>query len=311
MADANKGRDFLQSTAQERPRTVNAIQLLPELLHVYRNGYLSGETTGWPNLDQFYTVALGQITTITGYPNSGKSQFMDALALNLARRGWCGTFCSLENLPAFMHTEKLLKQYLGKPFREGIHARMTEAEVQEAAHDICDWFSFVVPGEKKPNPSLYDVLEIIEDDFKERGLWKLPGAKLFAVIDPWNELEHFRPSGVSLTEYIGHSLSVLRQWTRQHLVHLFVVAHPAKQLKGRDTGSLPTVTPDMISDSAHFWNKSDNCITVEQDSGASMSREVNIHVQKVRFAHIGQKGMAKLLFDNVSGRYSPKLEAVK
>jgi twinkle protein len=62
-------------------------------------------------------------------------------------------------------------------------------------------------------------------------------------------------------------------------------------------------TPHDIADSAHFWNKSDNCITVWRDQ-AEGSQGVDIHVQKVRFKHIGRIGVETLLYDRVTGRYN-------
>lgn len=302
MADASKGREFLQGKMDERPRTLSPIELREELLHVHRVGYGRGDRAGWSQVDRHFTVAPGQVTTITGYPNSGKSQFMDSLALNLARQGWRFCFCSLENIPIVLHVEKLIKQYIGKPVREGLSTRMSEDEMIEAAVDMADWFNFILPAEKKPNPSLHDVMEVIEQNFKQRELWGAKESKMAAVIDPWNELEHFRPRGMSLTEYIGESLSLLRQWSRQTRIHVFIIAHPAKQPRLRDSGKLPVPTPDMISDSAHFWNKSDNCISVAlQDEHNSPA--VDIHVQKIRFSHIGHRGMVTLNFDRISGRY--------
>lgn len=302
MANADKGAAFLDQSAQRRPSVADSYDVIPQLLDVYKNGFGHGDSTGWRTLNQFYTVAPGQITTITGYPNSGKSQFTDALALNLAKQGWRFCFCSLENLPVVLHVEKLIRQYIGKPTREGPNPRMSEDELQEAAVDMADWFKFIVPSEIKPNPSLLDVMVAIEENFTQRELWRLPGGKLAAVIDPWNELEHFRPQGMMLTEYIGESLSRLRQWTRTNMLHLFIVAHPAKQLRHRDSAKLPVVTPDMISDSAHFWNKSDNCITVAQQEEPD-THKVDIHVQKVRFSHIGRRGVVTLNYDKISGRY--------
>ena len=292
-----------------RPRAVGISELKSELHEIWKHGMGRGDATGWPCLDAHYSVARGQLTTITGYPNSGKSQFLDALALNLARQGWRFCFCSLENIPVSLHAEKLLKQYANKPVRPGLTEPITEDEISEALDEMRLWFSFLVPTEQKPNPSLLDVLDAIEYNFRERGIWGDKEAKLAAVIDPWNELEHFRPSGMSLTEHVGESLSMLRQWARQKMLHLFIVAHPSKQYRNRETTKLPVATPDMISDSAHFWNKSDNCITVALQDEHN-SPQVDIHVQKIRFSHIGKRGMATLKYDVVTGRYSDEQTGV-
>src|SRR5690606_5146524 len=114
-----------------------------------------------------------------------------------------------------------------------------------------------------------------------------------------------RPHGMSLTEYVGSSLSIIRQWARQQLMHVFIVGHPAKQYRNRDTAKLPVATPDMISDSAHFWNKSDICVTVAL-TDEHRSQEVESHMQKMRRAHLGQRGVATLIFDRTTGRYHEK-----
>lgn len=302
MADPDKGKRFLDAKREARPRAVGIAETKAELWEIWKNGMGRGDKTGWLSLDPHYSVARGQLTTITGYPNSGKSALMDALALNLARQGWRFCFCSLENIPVSLHAEKLVKQYTNKPLRAGPTEPMTEDEITEALDDMREWFSFLVPTEHKPNPGLHDVLDAMEDNFKARELWGDPEVKLAAVIDPWNELEHFRPTGMSLTEHVGESLSMLRQWARQKMLHLFIIAHPAKQYRNRETTKLPVATPDMISDSAHFWNKSDNCITVALQDEHN-SPQVDIHIQKIRFAHIGKRGMVTLRYDVVTGRY--------
>jgi len=296
------------SAEVDLPWVVSPADVLDEIVAVHENGLGKGDAAGWPSVDKLLSIAPGQLTTITGYPNSGKSQWLDALALNLARQGWKFVFCSLENIPVFLHVEKLAKQLVGKPVRHGPTDRMSAAELRDAVGLLSQWFRFVHPASKKPNPSLQDVLDVIEAEFRIQGLEK--GAKRACVIDPWNELEHVRPQGMSLTEYIGSSLSILRQWARQNMLHVFLVGHPAKQYRNRDTAKLPVATPDMISDSAHFWNKSDICITVAL-TDEHRSAEVDIHVQKMRFAHIGQRGVATLNYDKVTGRYmEPRAELV-
>ena len=310
MAKKEPPQSELDRLARERPKRANTYDLLPEALRIYREGIGRGDLTGWPKLDEFFTVAAAQLTIVYGYPHSGKSQFVDALALNLARQGWKMVFCSLENMPARLHVEKLAMQYLGKPLREGRNARATEDELVEACTDMADWFEFISPSEEKPMPSLLDVVESVEESFKERGKWKNEEAKLACVIDPWNEIEHIRPRGMLLSEYIGESLSHLRQWSRQSGVHLFIVAHPSKQYADRQTGKRASLSPDMIADSAHFWNKADNILAVERDDDAAFP-VTRIHVQKVRFAHIGHRGQIELTYDRVCGRYSQAQEVGK
>jgi twinkle protein len=121
------------------------------------------------------------------------------------------------------------------------------------------------------------------------------------VVDPWNQLEHHRPAGMTETEYVSQTLTWVIDWVREMNCHLWLVAHPSKLQRGKD-GKLPVPTPHDVAGSAHFWNKSDNCICVHRDQNEG-SAAVDIRVQKIRFRHIGHVGMATLIYEKVSGQY--------
>lgn len=49
-------------------------------------------------LNYFYQVVPGELTIVTGVPNSGKSEWIDALLCNLNEiAGWKFALCSMEN----------------------------------------------------------------------------------------------------------------------------------------------------------------------------------------------------------------------
>ncbi|KAI3783161.1 hypothetical protein L2E82_13225 [Cichorium intybus] len=57
-----------------------------------------GISTGWKALDDLYNVVPGELTLVTGVPNSGKSEWIDALVCNLNENvGWKFALCSMEN----------------------------------------------------------------------------------------------------------------------------------------------------------------------------------------------------------------------
>jgi twinkle protein len=107
-----------------------------------------------------------------------------------------------------------------------------------------------------------------------------------------------------MTEYVSETLSQVIDLVREYNMHLWLVAHPAKMRKDKD-GKYPIPTPHDIADSAHFWNKADNCITVWRDQ-VEGSKEVDIHVQKVRWKHIGRIGATRLVYDRLTGQYREK-----
>jgi twinkle protein len=98
-----------------------------QVLDLYRNGRQRGLSTGWPSLDQYMVICGGRLSVVTGIPNSGKSEFVDALMVNLATRcGWNFAVCSFENPPE-EHIAKFAEKYLGIPFWDGPTRRMSES----------------------------------------------------------------------------------------------------------------------------------------------------------------------------------------
>lgn len=295
MASVDRGVSVLDAGLATRPRIITPQSLLGELRGVWQAGLPGGDKTGWPSLDKHYTVAPGQFTVVTGWPSSGKSEWLDALLVNLSHQGWRFAMFSPENMPVVLHLAKLMEKLAGKPFGNGPTPRLTLDELGEFADDLQSRFAFMesVSG----GLTAQAVMETAEKVFAgfdtgtHRGL----------VIDPWNELEHWRPSGLSETEYVSMTLSAIRQWARAKKVHVWIVAHPQKMRK--ENGQLPIPRPDMISGSQHWWNKADNAITVWRDFEKLDSAEVDIYVQKVRFKHIGRPGFITLNYDRITGRY--------
>ena len=84
-------------------------------------------------------------------------------------------------------------------------------------------------------------------------------------------------------------------------MHVWIVAHPTKMYK-TNNGKYPVPTPYDISGSAHFRNKADNCITIWRDL-EDEHKQVEIHVQKIRFREVGKIGQKNLGFNVTTGRY--------
>jgi twinkle protein len=263
-----------------------------------RGGIPRGDLTGWHELDQFYTVGGGQWTLITGIPGMGKSEFVDALNINLAERGdWSFSIFSPENFPVAAHVAKLIEKRTRKPFNVGPTPRMTTTDYTAAAAWVMSKFTWIAQAEQAP-------LDILSTGLA----YGRKGSKHGIVIDPWNALDHYdaewRPPGMTETEYVSSTLSriggMLRDPNNAN-VHLWVIAHPAKLYRGND-GKYPLPTGYDISGSAHWFNKADNILVINRDKNQN-TQDVEIYAQKIRFKNIGRVGMATLKYDRVTGRY--------
>jgi len=268
--------------------------------HRYYHGVACGLSTGWVGVDAFFTIEPGQLTVVTGIPGHGKSEWLDALILNLAEaHEWTFAICSPENAPVEQHVEKLLEKALGSPFRVGPSSRMTPTELQQGLTWLQKYVTFIMPTDALTITALLDRATILVRRQGIRGL----------IIDPFNEFDHTRAKGETETEYIGSILGTLKRWARQWQVHVFLVAHPQKLYRKED-GTYPVPTPWDINGSANFRNKADNCLTIWRNE-AEPAEPVQVHVQKVRFKHIGRIGMALLDWTRLTGRYTDSLQSTE
>lgn len=272
-----------------------------DFVRMYEEGVPNGFTTGWESVDQHWRVQPGQLLIVTGIPGHGKSEWVDALCCNLAEtHGWRTAFYSPENQPTRLHMMKLAEKRIGKPFNPGIHPRMTPQERDSAMDWIKGHFFWVMPEQ----PNLAEIMD------KAKALVMRHGVRVL-VIDPWNEVEHSRPQGMTEAEYVSDSLRRLRNFARKHEILMVVVAHP-KLLEKRGDGTYPVPTPYDISGGAMWRNKADNVVAVYAPDITDQRGAIEVHVQKVKFKLFGRVGKVDMRWDSVCGRYHevPTLNSV-
>jgi twinkle protein len=192
----------------------------------------------------------------------------------MALRHHCQTvFASFEQVPQRDHRRFLRTWHGAKPV---VH--QTPEEIDKADAWINRHFLFVAPGDDD-EPTLEWVLERLSSAVVRYG------AKL-CIIDPWNELSHERPGDMSMTDYIGHALRVLKRFARKHSAHVIIVAHPAKMRRNQDS-RFPMPCLYDISDSAHWKNRCDVGVIVHRET----EQTTLVRIEKVRYHdEIGRPG---------------------
>ncbi|KAK4488077.1 hypothetical protein RD792_003819 [Penstemon davidsonii] len=268
-------------------------------------GFELGVSTGWKALNELYNVVPGELTIVTGVPNSGKSEWIDALLVNLNHSvGWKFALCSMEN-KVREHARKLLEKHVKKPFFDiryaGSVERMSIEEFEQGKKWLSDSFA-LIRCENDCLPSINWVLELARIAVLRHGVNGL-------VIDPYNELDHQRPPNQTETEYVSQMLTKIKRFAQHHSCHVWFVAHP-RQLQNW-IGGPPNLYD--ISGSAHFINKCDNGIVVHRnrDPEAGPMDIVQVCVRKVRNKVIGTIGDAYLTYNRVTGEYMDIDEATK
>ncbi|KAC9625041.1 hypothetical protein E3N88_45529 [Mikania micrantha] len=223
-----------------------------------------GISTGWKALDDLYNVVPGELTVVTGVPNSGKVR---------------------------EHARKLLEKHLQKPFfdvRYGKNVEKMSLEELEAGKQWLTDSFHLIRCENDSLPSVKWVLDLAKAAVLRYGVNGL-------VIDPYNELDHQRPSNHTETEYVSHMLTSIKRFAQHHSCHVWFVAHP-RQLQ-QWNGKPPNLYD--ISGSAHFINKCDNGIVIHRnrDPDAGAMDLVQVCVRKVRNKVSGTIGDAFLEYN--------------
>lgn len=260
---------------------------------IFEQGLRPGVTIGHPNFDRLCSFETKRICVVTGIPSSGKSEFIDEIVERLnVLYGWRAAYFSPENAPLAYHATKLIEKFTGKHFSR---ATLTHGEYKQAKEHLEADFSFIAPDE---NFTIENILN------KAKYLVRKRGIKIL-VIDPYNRLED-ESNGQNETKYIKELLSKLTRFAQRNDVLVVLMAHPTKLHKNKD-GVIEPPTLYDISGSAHFFNMADFGIVVHRDYVAN---NVEVHVAKVKFKHLGKKGVAIFKYNLDNGRYAPADETL-
>ena len=255
---------------------------------LFEHGMQKGVTIGHDNFDRLCSFEPKRLCIVTGIPGSGKSEFIDEIAERLNMRyGWRFAYFSPENAPLAYHASKLIEKFTGKKFGK---ETLTFGEYRQVKEHLEQNFFFIAPKQD------YRVETILE---RAKFLVRRKGIKAL-VIDPYNRLED-ESEGQNETKYISRLLDKLTNFAQMNDILIILMAHPTKQPKNKD-GIIEAPTLYDISGSANFFNKADFGIVVHRNR---LENTVEVHIQKVKFRHLGECGTALFKYNLNNGRYTP------
>ena len=263
----------------------------------------AGLSTGWMAVDPHYLISSSEVTVVTGVPNMGKSEWMDALMINMIQLyDWQFGIFSAENFPVKHHLLKLLSKFVDKPFWG--EEKMSEDIARSSMKVLNDHIKFI--GTQEDNVTIESILEQAKVLTYRYGLNGL-------IIDPWNTIEHKYGDGENETNYISRVLSQISAFAKLYELHIWIVAHPRKM--DNDANRKPVVpTPYDISGSANWFNKCDNAITIHRHKDEEEDY-AGVHVHKIRFQYKNGKpnhgNPAKLKYNIKNGKYYEYIEEFK
>lgn len=238
----------------------------------------------------------GRLIVVTGYPGAGKSSWVRAVKIHTIaneERRWA--VFSPEMQPWEQYVAECAEVWLGKTMwpTEG-YPRLSRFDIEQAE----DWFAgrlmMVVCDAERQKPTLDWLIERGEAMVQRFGVTDY-------LIDPWNQVDHGRPIGVTETEFIGDSLQRLASFGSRYGCNVWVNVHPAKPMPSKDGKRGGAPGPYDCHGSSHWFNRADVGITVHSPADG----QAEVHRWKARFKRRwgGKTTVAALDFDPVLGRY--------
>lgn len=221
------------------------------------------------------------------------SNFIDQIMIRLAaRHGWKFGVFSPESAPVELHAISLIQKYVGHTFAG--KNKMTPVQKDAAKKFVNENFWFMKFSE----------IELTIDGIldKARELVLRCGINGL-VIDPFNYIEFNMAPGETETQYISKVLTKIKNFCEENNVHIWLVAHPTKIAKDRNTKEYEVPNLYSISGSANFFNKTYNGFTTYRHYQTGV---IQVFVQKVKFFFVGQVGVSSFVYDKegVTGRYA-------
>jgi twinkle protein len=289
------GAAFVRDLATNaRPFPVNGIfdasDFFSQLDDFIANGDQRGLSTGIKSLDEWFTIRPAEYTIVTGYPGSGKSEFVDQIMVNMAElHKWKWGVASFEN-DSYEHIAKLIEKHmLGSLYK---NPKMSPANYAKGKIWVQEHFKFILKDIEEGSPSMEWVIEKMTIANRQFGLNGF-------VVDPWNMLSAERGM-MSETDHAADCLRKLRGFVKKTRAHVFLVCHPKVTMRNKD-GNFPVPTLHDIAGGKNFFAMTDNGISIArlQDEDA-----VDVYVRKIRSRATGKAGgVLKLNWDPRYGRY--------
>lgn len=267
------------------------------VLDQFKKGSQVGEVTGMPFLDNNLKIRPGFFYTVTGWPSSGKSEFVMNLALLQAQNNRRKiAFYSPESYPVESFIATMAHCYLGKATDKHYLNCCSTEEFIEALDFLHEWV-FLLSYEDTP-----DHLTVLEDF---RTLKAAYNCKIF-VLDPFNSLTgDDEAGGGNMAVQLKDVLNKFVLFTHAERVIFFCIEHPKTPRDHEDVKRVPG--PYQLFGGSMWWNKSDCVFAVHsvRDSITSQyTGDVIIKVWKMKNQKLnGSPGEVSAYFDIKTNRY--------
>ena len=257
-----------------------------EAFSFFVDGYPDTYTTGLASLDDYFKFHLSDVTIITGTPGAGKSNFVDYLCVQAAKmHNFSTAFYSGEKAPKIHLTNLVYKYIQNSRFNLDVTSDADKKRFFDGLTFLHDHIFYLNEQENKAE----DILS------KAKYLVKRHNIRIL-VVDNWTTMDTTTPQGVDTRDYFGMLLAKFTRFAKEYECHVLLVVHPRK-LQKKDDGRYIMPTGYDLYSSSHFYNLTDNGISLRADDGYT-----DVRIWKVRHQEfVGKEGSITVRFDSGSG----------
>lgn len=253
---------------------------------IFNNGLQKGATVGIPSLDKILSFKTGMLNVVTGVPSHGKTFMLNYLLVRLNLiHNWKVAFFSPEFYPVSTHIAQVIETFGGARFSAQNYNQSTYEVMKEY---MCKNFFWISPDDT----DIQSVMDRAQYLIRKKGIKAL-------VIDPFNALTDKTKKNQKQDEYISDFLQKLRWFCRKFDIACFLVMHPTKLLK-QESGLYPVCDLYNCKGASEIFDKADMGLTVWRNE---LEDYAELHVTKIKFRHLGEKGKASFKFNINNGRY--------
>lgn len=296
--DANEylikyGKDALREVIEDATpcpieNVLRVEDMANDLDDFYKNGIKNGYKIGLDGFDDIFSTYTKQFIVVTGFPSSGKSDFVDQMTIGYNMMyGWKTAYASTENYPQYLHVDKLVRKLYG---RTPEYADTQKDDWKSCVDHVNKNFYFIDFEEG------YDIDKVLQ---KAEELVKRAGIRCL-VIDPYNKIRDKKNLSLSITDYTNMYLNKVDNFCKKNDVICILVAHPTKPQN--DKGKLLEPTFYDVKGGGEFYDMSPHGLLVHRDYD---NATVKIKVLKVKFGNLGEnQAHADYCWNVNNGRYT-------
>lgn len=279
--------------ASENTFYTTAKDHLIRLKDTFQRGKQPGETSYYQTLDEIFTLRMGFVYCFTGWPGSGKSEFITQLSVlqgHFKKRKTA--LYSPESYPADEFIDSIIHCYLGKSTDKRFPNVCSEPEYDRAIEWV-DQFFFFCDWENTPDiDTVLKAFKFLKDS---------KGVEIF-VIDPFNSLDSNGEEN-NIAVLLKKNLTKVKRFAQQNRVMIWIIEHPKTPLKTEEYELNPGNR--QMFGGTMWWNKVDVMVSVHRPNrDEKNNNDVIIKTWKVKRQQLnGRPGERKIHYSIKSNRY--------